>query len=133
MSWRELRRHNAELLIDNSMKRQQNEILINDIQDLKRHYGGREIEKERAVNDKIRAMLMVEGKDRALIRQTFDHNSEVEHMIYDIKSQEQLIRHLSFRLSEEQNLNKLQNRKILELEDELERWKAKYESDMKAQ
>lgn len=50
--------------------------------------------------------------------------------MFDIKHRDQLVQQLSFRLSEEKNLNKLHNRKILELEDELARWKAKYEGDL---
>ena len=54
-------------------------------------------------------------------------------MAFDIKARQQLIVQLNSRLSDERDLNKLQNRRIMELEEELIRWKAKYDADLSAQ
>ena len=54
----------------------------------------------------------------------------MDNMIFDIKHKDMDIKRYNFRFEEYENINRLQANRIMELEDELNRYKSKYELDV---
>lgn len=76
MDFRYMRHQNDNLLIDNLHKREQNEHLLKDLESLKRNYGHLELEKEKALSHEVKAHMLLEDRDRALLKQKFYHDVE---------------------------------------------------------
>ena len=64
MDFRYLRHQNDVLLTDNILKKERNESLMKDLEDMKRNYGYLDLEKEKHLSEEVRSKLLLEEARR---------------------------------------------------------------------
>lgn len=78
-----MRHQNDELLINNILKTEKNEHLIKDLETLRKNYGYLELEKEKALSHEVKAHMLLEDRDRALLKQKFYHDVKEKDVYED--------------------------------------------------